>query len=109
MEQDMTLTGRLFFDSPAIAQFAREEARELLMEEDPRFRKAVAGHFFESFVVNDNVIDVALRLRGPEHFWFGVESLAEALSLRASDGHLEGRTDRFGADVEQFVAGGEIR
>jgi len=108
MDYQMALRGRLFYDTPAIAQIAREEARELLMEEDPEFRDAVIGLFFDAFVQRDTVIDVGFTIRGPEHFWFGIESLAEALTLRASDGHLEGRNERFEPDVERFVAGGAV-
>lgn len=108
MDYSMSLHGRLYFDTPAIAQIAREEVRELLMEEDPEFRDALLPQFFEGFVQRDTVVDVGISLRGPEHFWFGIESLAEALTLRASDGHLEGYNERFEPDVERFLPGGKV-
>ncbi len=104
----MSLNGRLFFDSSDLAEVAFEEAREILVQEDPDFVDAVLNRFLSHVMVRDNVIDVDLTVTGPEHFWFGLESVAESLTLRASDGHLLGRSEHFAPDVERFIAGGEV-
>jgi hypothetical protein len=105
----MSLRGRLVYDSSEIANVAFEEARAMLVQEDPEFVAATRDAFHDHVLVRENVIEVDVAVDGPEHFWFGLESIAESLTLRASDGHLEGRSEYFAPSVERFLAGGEVQ